>query len=309
MVHQSVRSFDSTSCQELFKKVARSFLVAGLVAVGLSTQAHALAVYGLTDSGSLVAFDSASPTSIRSTVAVSGLGSGTSLVGIDFRPATGQLYGLSSDSRLYTINLASGLATAVGSAGAFTLGGGSYGFDFNPTVDRIRAVSTTDQNLRLNPNDGTLAATDGTLAYAAGDRNAGANPNIAGAAYTNSFAGATTTTLYDIDSALGILVTQAPPNNGLLNTVGALGVATSANIGFDIFFFGNQAFASLGSDAAGYGFYGINLATGAASLIGSFGNGLLIRDIAIAQVPEPSTMAIFGMGLLGLGLQLRRKRA
>ena len=290
-------------------KFARSFLVAGLIAVGLSSQAHALAVYGLTNAGSLVSFDSARPDAIRSTVLVSGLNPGASLVGIDFRPATGQLYGVSSDSRMYVINLTTGIASTVGSANAFTVNGSVGDVDFNPTVDRVRFVTTNDQNLRLNPNDGTLAATDGTLAYAAGDANAGVNPTIAGAAYTNSFAGALTTTLYDIDSALGILVTQAPPNNGLLNTVGALGVATSSNVGFDIFFFGNQAFASLGSDAAGYGFYGINLATGAASLVGAFGNGLLIRDIAIAQVPEPSTVVLLGLGLLGLGLQVRRKRA
>ena len=292
-------------------KFAKTLFTAGLVAAGLTSQAHALAVYGLTDSGSLVGFDSATPGTIRSTVLVSGLNAGTALVGIDFRPATGQLYGMSSDSRLYTINLTTGIASVVGSAGAFTLSGGSYDIDFNPTVDRIRAVNTNDQNLRLNPNDGTLSATDGTLAYAAGDVNAGANPTIAGAAYTNSFAGATTTTLYDIDSALGVLVTQNPPNNGLLNTVGALGVATSANVGFDIFFFNNQAFASLGSDrtAAGYGFYSINLATGAASLIGNIGSGLLIRDIAIAQVPEPSTVALLALGLVGFGLHARRRRS
>ena len=96
---------------------------------------------------------------------------------------------------------------------------------------------------RLNPNNGALAATDGTLTYATGDPNAAANPNVVGSAYTNSFNGATTTTLYGIDSALDILVTQNPPNAGTLNTVGALGFNTSDAVGFDIFFFGNQAFA------------------------------------------------------------------
>ena len=289
-------------------KFARSLFAVGVIAIGLTSQAHALAVYGLTSAATLVGFDSATPGAIRSTVLVSGLNAGASLIGIDFRPATGQLYGVSSDSRMYVINLTSGIASTVGSANAFTVNGSVGDVDFNPTVDRVRFVTTNDQNLRLNPNDGTLAATDGTLAYAAGDTNAGANPNIAAAAYTNSFAGATTTTLYDIDSTLGVLATQNPPNNGLLNTVGALGVTTSANVGFDIFFFGNQAFASLGSDAAGYGFYAINLASGAASLVGNFASGLLIRDIAIAQVPEPSTLALLGLGLLGIGLQVRRKR-
>ena len=87
----------------------------------------------------------------------------------------------------------------------------------------------------LNPVTGALAATDPNLAYAAGDSNAGANPNVVGSAYTNSFSGTLTTTLYNIDSALDILVTQNPPNNGRLNTVGSLGFNTTNQVGFDIF--------------------------------------------------------------------------
>ena len=107
--------------------------------------------------------------------------------------------------------------------------------------DLIRLVSDGDQDLRLNPNTGAVAGTDGTLAYAAGDPNAGANPNIVGSAYTNSFLGTKMTTLYGIDSGLGALVTQgsvggAPvsPNTGQLFTVGSLGVGTSGTVGFDI---------------------------------------------------------------------------
>jgi hypothetical protein len=39
------------------------------------------------------------------------------------------------------------------------LAGTSFGFDFNPTVDRIRLVSDSGQNLRLNPNSGAGATT------------------------------------------------------------------------------------------------------------------------------------------------------
>jgi hypothetical protein len=117
-------------------------------------------------------------------------------VAIDFRPVAtnstaaafnGVLYALSGSNRLYTINTASGTATQVGVNGAFALNGNAFGADFNPVVDRLRVVSEADQNIRLNPNDGTLTATDVALTYASGDPGAGINPNVVGAAYTNKF--------------------------------------------------------------------------------------------------------------------------
>ena len=155
---------------------------------------------------------------------------------------------------------------------------------------------------------GALAATDPNLAYAAGDSNAGTNPNVVGSAYTNSFSGTLTTTLYNIDSALDILVTQNPPNNGTLSTVGSLGFNTSDLVGFDIFFFGNQAFASLTAVGGPSSLFSINLATGAATQIGQIGNGLQIADIAIQQVPEPGTISLLAIALLGsIAIRSRRR--
>ncbi len=289
-------------------KIKNRLMLASLFGLVVATEASALAVYGVTSTNSLVRFDSATPGTISSTVAVTGLNAGASLLGIDFRPADGLLYGVSSDSRLYTINLSSGAATSIGAAGAFTLSGTSFGFDFNPVPDRIRVTSNADQNLRLNPNNGALVAVDGPLAIAAGDVNAGANPNIVGSAYTNSFSGTTTTTLYGIDSALDILVTQIPPNNGTLNTVGVLGFDTTDQVGFDIFFLGNLAFASFTAIGGGSSFYSINLATGAATAIGAIGSGLLISDIAIQQVPEPGTLTLLAAALLGVVAVGKRRR-
>src|SRR6187200_3326252 len=129
--------------------------------------ARAELMTGVTTTNVLEAFDSATPGTIIVAVGVTGLQTGETLLGIDFRPANFALYGLGSTSRLYTINTTTGAATQVGSAGAFTLSGTAFGFDFNPTVDRIRVVGNTGQNLRLNPNDGTLAATDTSLNGAA----------------------------------------------------------------------------------------------------------------------------------------------
>src|SRR5207249_2241903 len=136
-------------------------------------------LFALTTGNALLRFDSATPGTILSTTAITGLPAGENLLGIDARPATGQLYALGSTSRLYTIDSTTGAAIQVGTSPfAAALSGTNFGFDVNPVPDRVRVVSDADQNLRLNPNDGTLAAVDGVLAYAAGDLNAAANPNI-----------------------------------------------------------------------------------------------------------------------------------
>lgn len=277
-------------------------ILAVIASAMVSAQAEPLV--GLTSDNRLIFFDSATPATITKTLNVTGLATGETLLGIDFRPRNGVLYGLGSSSRGYLIDVSTGEAFA-GATGAFTLNGTRFGFDFNPVVDRVRITSDADQNLRINPDDGTLTATDGTLNYAAGDRNAGANPNVVGSAYTNNFSGATATVLYDIDSALDTLVIQNPPNSGTLNTVGSLGVVTSDNVGFDISGVTGTPYASLTVSGV-TSLFTINLASGAATLVGPIASsstlgGATVVDISAVPVTptrirQLSTRARVGTG-------------
>ncbi|MDR6804698.1 hypothetical protein J2Y45_002994 [Dyadobacter sp. BE34] len=171
------------------------------------------------------------------TFEVVGLEQGDMLKGIDFRPATGQLYAISSMNNLYQVNVKSGdqhgKATRIGSAPIAATLNGHVGFDFNPTVDRIRVVTSSTQNLRLHPETGAIVPGDSPL-------NGYANPMIGAVAYTNSRAGVTAapagagTTLYDIDPSTDMLYIQNPPNPGGLVPVGALGLNIEEVGGFDI---------------------------------------------------------------------------
>lgn len=278
------------------------FFFAVLTFISLPSNAQApqleASVWGLTASQKLINFSNLSPGTITRTLTITGLPAGETLVGIDFRPRNGQLFAVSSASRVYTLNTTTGAATAVGTA-AFTpaLSGAAFGVDFNPVPDRIRVVTDTDQNLRLNPDTGGMAGVDTTLVFATGDPNQAANPNLVGAAYTNNVTGTTTTTLYGIDSNLDLLVRQgspggAPtsPNTGQLVTIGALGVNTSDQVGFDIADFNDYALASLtASGATQSQLYTINLTTGAATSIGVIGGGEVVRGLAIAPTFAPTT--------------------
>jgi uncharacterized protein (TIGR03437 family) len=254
-------------------------------------------VFAATAGNNLISFNSLTPGTILSVSPISGLAAGETIVGLDFRPASGQLYALSSAGRLYTLSLPNGGAMPVSPAPVNPpLNGASFGFDFNPAVDRLRLVSDNEQNLRLHPITGAVAATDAALAYAAGDANVGVNPQVVASAYTDNTAGTPSTTLFGIDSNLDALVRQgspggAPtsPNTGQLFTVGALGVDTSDAVGFDISDCTGLAYASLNvTGAASTQFYSVNLATGTATLIGNIGTGELIRGLAVATTFFPA---------------------
>lgn len=279
----------------------------------LSGTASAQAIAALTTNNQIVVIPSASlPTVVLGPFPVTGLVSGQTLEGIDYRPHTGELFAIgynnaSSEATLYTVNQMNGQATPVNNTPVtLSLVPGEVGFDFNPTVDRIRVTSSNGNNYRLNPNNGALAATDGNLAYANGDPNNGMVPDIVASAYTNSYIGTETTTLYNLDASLNILVSQIPPNNGTLNTIGSTGMMinnASKTVGFDIYYdpatSANIAYVSADTGSSTNDvLFSINLTTGQTTPIGLIGLGLSVSDIAVSitrNVPALQGVLVYGL--------------
>ena len=296
------------------------FLSAVLSSLALLAGPGAVAaepIYGLTTDNRIFFFESGSPNTISPLRPVTGLPDGTSLVGLDFRPATpGVLVGVgtlgSGAGAVFTIDRFTGAATQINSIPA--LSGTAFGVDFNPVPGALRIVSNADQNLRITAGGAGVVNSDGTL-------NPG-DPNVVGAAYSNNVPGgvAGQTTLFDIDSALDQLFTQGTfnfppgvsPNTGMLIAVGALGLDTTELVGFDISGRSGMAFASLTpSGAEGSSLYVINLATGAATLVGAIDDGtLFVRDISVSNaIPLPRSLVLLATGVLVIAMRWGGRRA
>ncbi len=242
-------------------------------------------VLALTATNSLIGFNAATPGTLTQTTPITGLQVGETIVGIDVRPATGELFAVGvtgTTGRMYTINTTNGVATLIGSPFSTTLpAGGTWSVDFNPTVDRIRFVHSGGTNLRLNPLNGALAATDTTVVPA----------RPAALSYDRSTSPApAATTLFAIDDVadtlnlIGGLNGTPSPNTGATTVVGALGVDVGSSVGFDIAPQGD-ALATFGVGGT-FGLYTVNLTTGAATLVGAVGAGSVeVRDIALPRPP------------------------
>lgn len=281
----------------------RKMLLAAAVTSALTVagSAQASLIWGVDQHNNLFSFDSSAPGVILTAKKVA-VPAGEQVVGIDFRPANGLLYAMTDTGGLYSvdINPSGSNVWPVTDTGTPVTGvnGTSFGFDFNPVPDRLRVTSDTDINLRHQIGGATIA--DGAINASYG------NPSVVGAAYLNNFAGATTTTLYTIDSGTDSLNTQIPPNNGTQNVVGSLGIdVNSEEVGFDIESGTNIAYlaANVGPDRRS-GLYTVNLTTGAATLVGLIGNGTLVRDITVV-IPEPASLGFAAAAGL---LALRRRR-
>ena len=267
--------------------------------------AQAITLVGLTSAGQLARIDTGNIAG-ATTTAITGLAAGDRLVGLDLRPKDGRLYGVSLSNQLYTVDEMTGAATAVAMLGTPVVQAGlGYGIDFNPVADfgtgaSLRLVSSAGGNFAVNASTGAVTTATSIA------------PGFTAVAYTNSMPmpmmAPASTALYYINTSTDMLM-MAPGafNNPTIGAVGALGVDALRANGFEIA--GGMGYAALNIDdgTLGTGLYGIDLATGSATLLGTY-NGTL-TGLTVSAVPEPQTYAMLLAGLAAVGALARRRKA
>lgn len=257
----------------------------------------------LRPSNELIRFTIEAPDVVR-TIALNFATPNETLVAIDFRHRTGQLFGLGINATddqgtLYLIDPTSGVVQAVGAVGAITVGDGSptpvdlpptnvvrYDIDFNEAVDRLRVITSSGLNFRVNPTTGAVVAKD---------------TNLAGAALPQALAyaghpGDTNSTALVIDAGSHDLFLLNPPNNGTLSlatvlTNGSSHLAFSSCLGFDIPAVGVPAANTVPPGGVGYAFFAsggvtslfaLHLDTGAFANLANMTGDLL--DLTVGSV-------------------------
>lgn len=254
---------------------------------------------GVRADGALVAFDATNPSTFTSVHAITGLAVGEIVVGTCVRPTDGALFAVGSTSRVYEIQADTGFASPVGGF-LFSppLDGTDFGLTFDPSATTLRLTSDTGQSLALDPSTGGVSAVGQRLVYAAGDVNAGASAGIVGLAYVTSQQNGSK--LYGIDLARGLLAWIDVQTTGTVHTVGPLGVSgivTGGFTGFDVSASTGVAYAELAPQNGSVSYlYSVNLATGAATQVGSAMPALLHG----ASVVLASPLAPAGTQLVAL---------
>jgi hypothetical protein len=256
------------------KRYALLAALALLGAFGAANAASAQSIVALVGDNTIAMID---PSSRKVTASwqVKGV---AKLAGIDVRPADGMLYGVSDNGWIVTIDTKTGMATQKAELSTKLPAGVTATVDFNPVADRMRLMGSDGTSLRVNVDDGKVI-TDGSHKFADNDTNKGRTPKVIAGAYSNSVKGTKETTLYNVDATTWTLVRQVPPNDGVLNTIGSLGIKASEPVAFNIVT--SDDGRNTGWLVTGGVLYSVDIATGAAKQVGAIANIKgAIRDIA-----------------------------
>lgn len=144
------------------------------------------------------------------------------IIGIAIRPSNGKLYGVGNDSRVYTIDPLTAIATPVSSTpfspgivSAFDI---HFAMDLEPNGDRVRLVSAeSGANWSISLDDGTAIRGESSR-YAAGTPLEGRTPRLLGMAFAppadTTDASLCQNLAYGIDADEAIMIASCDPATG-----------------------------------------------------------------------------------------------
>jgi hypothetical protein len=198
-------------------------------------------IYAVDLANNFLVFGSESFDVLSAKLRITGLPILKRIIGIVIRPSDGKLYGVGNDSRVYTIDPSTAVATPVASGqfsprivDFFEI---HFAMALEPSGDRVRLISTEGgTNWSISLDDGT-AVTGAPVHFAAGDPNEGVTPHIASLIYRSSspeaalsaatsrlasLSGPCTQVMYMIDPDLASYIGSCDGDSGDLGTLGPI---------------------------------------------------------------------------------------